>query len=530
MNIFSSVECILAIMGLTLTGVAFMFNVYCRRVDKREAVIKSEKDLNKILEEITTKKGRWEARASKFYNTRLNNFILFLNDFFGNQKQIPDHPKWWIELLSYYTVKSFTRSLFLAFFYPLISVACVWIINSNAYLGDLRLLPTCSPFWLRPLIFLIILASLFASYKSYITNKAHYFFAAVSVFVFGAIVIAITVPNGGAFAGAFADIGAIAIVGAIAGAIAGSTINFNINVITGVATVVVVGILSIVGAVVAIDSVISISIVNRTIAIIGAGVCSLFVMFLQYRMRKKNKEELFWITFISAMLITLLAINHILPDITNNKASRSIIIFMITLPIINAFFDWLSVGFTRFLLNHQHQGNFKKKLILLAIDLFAAFIFLCFLVMAMILFFKAMNYSAELSVNNAQWLNINEIINQMKKENPSNPGPPYWLYLTVLSTFIPTLIHIVVASCSVFTLMTFREDHCIKIMKHLTDYNKTKSTIALQEAAKEIEFPYFVGSSYTLLFWIIISTAGYFYISMPRFLMDFSDMINSWGA
>lgn len=119
-------------------------------------------------------------------------------------------------------------------------------------------------------------------------------------------------------------------------------------------------------------------------------------------------------------------------------------LFLAIIPLLNAVFDWLSIGATRWLLRSGLAGSERgRRLIALSLaDLAIALVLLTGLSVSLVAIVHAANaFSGTLLVD------VGAILVQLR-ETPWSPGN-YWVYLTVFSTMLPSAINLVCGGISV---------------------------------------------------------------------------------
>ena len=117
------------------------------------------------------------------------------------------------------------------------------------------------------------------------------------------------------------------------------------------------------------------------------------------------------------------------------------------MPLVNAPFDWLSTGLTRWLLRHNVTAEgVRKRLALSTVDFLAALAILVALAVAMVVAIEGFNAAAGRTLADVAGL-IEDI-----RQNPL-AGRHFWVYFTLFSTLLPTLIH---ADLAVMSLIGMR--------------------------------------------------------------------------
>jgi len=119
------------------------------------------------------------------------------------------------------------------------------------------------------------------------------------------------------------------------------------------------------------------------------------------------------------------------------------VFFLGFLPLLNAVYDFASLGLTRFCLRRGLGLGFLMSLRWSIVDAVAALALFAGLVLSAILLVHCVEDG-----NGAPLVSLNEIFNGIALA----PESYWWLYLTFFSTLIPTLLHLGVASFSFIAL------------------------------------------------------------------------------
>ncbi len=235
---------------------------------------------------------------------------------------------------------------------------------------------------------------------------------AVAIAIAGVVVVVVADAFAFAFAGvfafAFAGVVAVAFAGAVAGAVAFA------GVVAGVFAI--------------------------AIAFAIAGMAMILLQSLQQAAERKQSLHWFWFIY-SLVLITLSAAS--LRFIAEPDYMLLILLWLL-LPLVNAPLDWLSLGFTRGLLQAVRTGNHSgwRTLLWAAADLLLAFIFL-FLITAVLVGVTALGNA----VAGKTLVDLGCILSNLRNDM-SDPNH-WWIYFMLLSTLVPTLFHFALAGGAV---------------------------------------------------------------------------------
>ena len=171
-----------------------------------------------------------------------------------------------------------------------------------------------------------------------------------------------------------------------------------------------------------------------------------------YRLaQRKSYTHWFWLGFISLyFLIALAAIDWFAGILAPTQAinSQLLLFFYVLLPIVNAIWDWLSLGVTRSLLyaivDKVHSG--WRAFLWALMDGVLALIFLFFITLTTTATIALMNRISILGGGSAI-VDLAWVFDSLRFE--ARDPDHWWLYFMFFSTLIPTVAHMVIASLSV---------------------------------------------------------------------------------
>jgi hypothetical protein len=241
-----------------------------------------------------------------------------------------------------------------------------------------------------------------------------------------AFAVAVTLALAVAFAGAgtlaLANAGAGALVVAVAVAVAGA-VAFAFAVAIAFASA---GTLAIA--------------VAFAVAVAVAGAVAGAVAHLEMHSWEKNWQGRFyighWLFFIA--LVWMAAWFSQTVPVSLVSLIFTFLVFMVLLPLINALYDWLSIGLTRRLLTmtleHQGHGAFYRS----GIDVAFAVLFLTLLSLSMTIALQVLNMLA-ISGSGIEVYDLTGLLGNLRNR-PSNPAV-WWVYFTLFSTLLPTFAH-----------------------------------------------------------------------------------------
>ena len=238
---------------------------------------------------------------------------------------------------------------------------------------------------------------------------------AVAVAVAFAVAVAVAVAGAGAgafaFAFAFAFAVAVAVAGAVVGAFAGAGAG----------------------------------------AFAGATILTIIII-AQNRAIRHNRLALFhifhWLFLASFLAMSLwwIAGQVLTPD--RIAAIASLFAFLTLLPLVNAVFDWLSLGATRFFLRRAQHDAWPLANTLL--DLAVGLALIVPLALAITAALQGINVIAAAGGARQTWIDVPNILATIRHA-PTDMAV-WWIYVTVFSTLLPTFAHFVAASGSLVTV------------------------------------------------------------------------------
>ncbi|NVJ93130.1 MAG: hypothetical protein HWE34_15810, partial [Methylocystaceae bacterium] len=258
----------------------------------------------------------------------------------------------------------------------------------------------------------------------------------------------------------------------------------------------------------------------------GAGSCSVAFAFavafagaLYFAYRRLQGTVFlssYWVGYLFVFLGGCYGLSLFESSISERPDIKSLLLFLLIFPLINACFDWLSVGATRWLLSKHERGQWAVLIGLFFADLFFAAVSLLGLVAVLLLYVKGLN-GGQTKV----WLDVDKLFHQMTDDTVQ---APYWLYVMVLSTFVPTVFHLVITGGSLLSALMMTQARCDRIKGYLKNPIETNA----QLAAKALEFPKFMGPFVVLAVFALLGGVLYFYGAVPQFLINSAQSIHNW--
>jgi hypothetical protein len=120
------------------------------------------------------------------------------------------------------------------------------------------------------------------------------------------------------------------------------------------------------------------------------------------------------------------------------------LVFLAALPLVNALFDWLSLGLTRVLLRQSLER--RRPGIALrngGIDVLAALGLLAALAVAATAGLQGLNRLALAGGWPAPLIDLGDLLRRLR-ETPGDPSV-WWIYATLVSTLLPSVVHLAIA-------------------------------------------------------------------------------------
>ena len=355
-----------------------------------------------------------------------------------------------------WTARAYGLCLTLAFAYPLLGLLGFWLVGGgDGVLGAWVILPA-APLPTRLLVaggLVLVLIALWRAGRSEGWRALGLFAVgvAVVVVVVGVVVGAVVVAGALALALAFAVavFVAVAFAVAFAGAFAVAGVGVGaVAVASAVAVAVAVAVTSAVA--VAVASVVAFAFAFA-VAVVYAVPFAVF--FLEDRARRQAWLGAFhlglWLLLITAALIALDRLPRLGDDL---GFEETWLLFLGLLPLINAPLDWLSLGVSRGLLGAIANGSHRGVIALAwaLADLLLALAFLVLVAAATVGILALANRLA-IAGGGVTLVDLDALLAGIA----AHPADPrwYWVYFMLLTTLVPTLIHLAAAGiAAVLTL------------------------------------------------------------------------------
>jgi len=360
---------------------------------------------------------------AKLYSDRLVRFLNGVDRFFGDRAEqtLLPHAFGLKAAAPLWTAPALDRCLLLALAYPIVSIYVMWAASGHVGPAEHALkLAAGLPLWRRALGISMDIVALLALRKGMSLRGWK------SVLWLGAALISVVAPV--TFAASSIGAATVAVVCMVAFAAAADFTNITPG--TGV-----------VGVTLAIPCTVGGMVVGSHVAVgLGISVSAMFFCFIlialsQYRL------SLSLMAFFAVMFALSFGAARFLSIQTDWPLLGPVVLFLGLLTLLNAPFDWISLGLTRALLRRGIELGGWWAYALALVDAILATIVVAALAIAMILgvnFFAAM----ERLGHSKPTLMVAALLNGIEKA-PSAPEF-WWVYALLLSTMLPSLANLVI--------------------------------------------------------------------------------------
>ena len=314
-----------------------------------------------------------------------------------------------------FTAESYEKCLWLAFMYPVFAYLIAWAMGADGQVGNVSLFGIAdiklSPWqhWaLVTSIFLLISFALLLRQQGW---KRWFKLTGLLLIILSSIQL-LKSEAGPVF---------LALGGAVAVAF---TVTKAAN---GHGTPVVIGSLA------------SFLIIADISAFFGLVTTSVIVMGVLSKIEQSEKG-LIWLVYSTWLIVAGIILLAAEVEVDFNSNHMLLVLLWLLLPLTNAPLDWLSLGFTRGLLQAVRTGNHSgwRALTWASADLLLAFIFM-FLITAVLVGVTALGNA----VAGKTLVDIGCIFSNLKADS-ADPDH-WWIYFMLLSTLVPTLFHFALA-------------------------------------------------------------------------------------
>jgi hypothetical protein len=368
--------------------------------------------------------------AARLYASRLRAFLDAVDRFFGDAG-LADRtlfprafglktpaPLW--------TAPAFDRCLLLALIYPIATIFVIWVVSGHVGPAETALdLKPDLPAWRRAFAAAAAAFFVFAGWRV-MRTKGRKSLAWFSGMLAGTVPV--TWAVGGAFA--FAAVGALAVTSPFGGASA---------VATAVAFIIAVGFPLAVAGVGASFA------IALTVAMAVAGIGAIAVLLLIFWATKHQWHGVFLSLFSIAMILVCLLAAHVLSPLEAWTVTGPMLLFLGLLTLLNAPFDWVSLGLTRALLRRGLELAGWWPYLLALVDAVLAAVIVAALALTMVVGVQAFDGLA-VHGGGKPVLPLDALFDGIA----AHPAEPeyWWLYALLLSSMIPSLINLMIGGAS----------------------------------------------------------------------------------
>ena len=333
--------------------------------------------------------------AASTYARWLKTMLGWVDTFFGDasmaDRTLFPHAFGLRERAPLWTASAFDRCLLLALIYPVVTILIFWAASGHVGPAEhaLGLAPNVSG-WRRGAFVVSLAFTVFSSLSVVRTTG----WTSI-VWTFGAV--------------AGAVVGAVAVAGAVVGAVAGAV----------------------------------------AVAVVGAVAVLFGVVYLNDRASRTGWQGRFQSVFLVVMSLACFAAAGMLADQKSWPVVGPLLLFLGLLTLINAPFDWASLGLTRALLRRGLELGGWWPLLLALLDAVLAGGFVALLTIFMVLNVQAFDTLAVYAGGDSAWiLPLDALFDGIEAKPWASEY--WWIYALLLSTMIPSLVNLGIGGASLF--------------------------------------------------------------------------------
>lgn len=357
--------------------------------------------------------------AARLYARRLTRFLDAVDRFFGDagmaNKTLFPRAFGLRTPASLWTAPAFDRCLHLALIYPIVMIFVIWVISGHVGSAEaaLHLKPDL---WQRGLAAALVGFPIFAGRRAMRREGWRKFLAWLAVALVAVAAVSVV---------ASAAVGAAVVAFTVA--VAGTGVGGRVGALT---VAVAGGVLAGAGAVAIVAS---------------AGVGALAVLFVAGIAIKQGWQGVFLALFLPAMFLACLVSANLLSPLERWELAGPMLLIVGLLTLVNAPFDWASLGLTRALLRRGLELAGWWPYLLALVDALFAAVIVALLAVAMVIGVQAYDGLAAHG-GGAPVLPLDPLFNGIA----AHPTAPeyWWIYALLLSTMIPSLINLVIGGAS----------------------------------------------------------------------------------
>jgi hypothetical protein len=378
--------------------------------------------------------------VAQLYSDRLRRSLDAVDRFFGDseflERTLFHHIFWLKTPAPLWTAPALDRCVLLAMVYPITTVFLMWAISGHVGPAEKSLLLNSEiEWWKRAFAVLAMVSAIFAGLsgrgKDWTKNQATYLVIGICLSIgFG-------LGGAGAFGGSFFNSNALS-VAAVALALLAVVFTAEFSELDGVFSLSV-----------AFWITLMVSYPPTPIRMIMYAVgCIIFfggLLLLNRSEIWRNRRGLILSLFMIAMTLVCLIDAHQMSLYTLHRPQgASLLLFVIFLTLINAPFDWFSLGLTRALLRRGLELSGWWPLVLAITDAIAGTIIV---VVALTMVIGVQGFDGLIVHGGGNpTLPLDALLDDII-EHPTEPEY-WWIYSLLLSTMIPSLINLAIGGAS----------------------------------------------------------------------------------
>ena len=431
---------VIASLGLLITGyLAYRYFYRVRIGDPKRYHGRDSRSREEVLAYDGWRKGLISGgKVGEIYETALRAVLARVSKFFGDHDVPQGEPRLW-------SGPALDRCFGLALIYPILTMLLVWLSTGEAGpAGDQLGLEQDANVTMRALsavgLIAILIAVACANMPIPVQNPNIRVMIRLAV---GALVgtlagvVAVALAGSG---GAFAV--AVIVVSAVAGAV---LVVVLIDAVAPAGASAVAGAFAVALAGLAIAAFAGEGVFAGTIALIGAFAGVRAVAWLTDKFDCHWSVGLGVVTLYLGIIIPLAL--GVLPGPLQAQTdiwNWSLLVIVGALPLINALFDWLSIGLTRWLLTKGLEQGGWWWLVYAVVDLLCALVFLVALLFAIIFYLEWLNVLA--ARHDVIAFDIGGTLAILKSDPRSDAV--LWLYVLIFTTYLPSLVNLVLGGLS----------------------------------------------------------------------------------
>jgi hypothetical protein len=334
-----------------------------------------------------------------------------------------------------WTAPAFDRCLLLALLYPIVTVYIMWTVSGHVGPAEEALgLPGALSSWKRGIAVTALGLSAFGFWRSArMSGRISFVWSIVGGAV--AVVAGIfAVPGSGPFAVAVASVGAFAVAVAVIGAVAdASDVYGRVYGRFAVAGPFAVG--------VAVIPVVVVRAFDAFTSTVTASVIMITVSQLNATAIRNRWHGIFLLLFFVGTTSGCLMAAHLLSSSPDWHSSGPLLLFLGLLTLLNAPFDWASLGLTRALLRLGLELKSWWPFLLALVDGLFAAVIVALLALTMVI--GVQTFDALAVHGGGKPVLPLDILFKGIAAHPEAPEF-WWVYALLLSTMIPSLINLMI--------------------------------------------------------------------------------------